>query len=569
MLRYISGISFITLAIIAVRHFASGKISKRIQYAMWILIPVYILISQFLRISICLPEAFKGNDILNGYEVTEAIPANETVTALPVQSRDAVHYHTEASSEVTHISIPLQRERAHISVSGIIKYIKLYLPIAYTVTTAVFAGTVLIYNAGFIFYCKKRRTLLGLDRGIGMTVFRIKNNGAPFLLGNKVYLKEPSDPEDVERFALIHESCHFRHGDWLWSAVRIAVLIINWYNPLIWYAYLLSGRDCELACDEEVLIRIGSDKRTEYGKALISAMAGMQNEKGIGFALTMNGRSKKLMKERLTNIKTANGKQRILPLIAAAVVLIFAVGCSLTDVTEGSSSDTTESSVTTEAPETETRQTETPVTVEEPESNVTQSQNVQLTLPDGHRVIFIAPSVFDDDPVQLSASCSTNVIYMTSNNYYVMMSMVNAIQESGNDCDDVPYNISLECTDLENGSAIKEGEGYELTFEGSFLEIGNRDCDSTGSVDIADNVTFYSVRTDDDSTGRDPSVPELATIFYNDYDRDSLRIEEIPDINEYIANADLRDISIVNDTVISAVATVNDNEITEIYFCEN
>ena len=61
MLRYIIGISFITLVIIIVRAMSDGKILKRHQYAIWLLIPVCMILLPFLNINI---QVAKENDVV-------------------------------------------------------------------------------------------------------------------------------------------------------------------------------------------------------------------------------------------------------------------------------------------------------------------------------------------------------------------------------------------------------------------------------------------------------------------------------------------------------------------------
>ena len=50
MLRYIIGVSVLAAAIMIVRKLADGKILKKHQYAIWLLIPVYMILSPFISI---------------------------------------------------------------------------------------------------------------------------------------------------------------------------------------------------------------------------------------------------------------------------------------------------------------------------------------------------------------------------------------------------------------------------------------------------------------------------------------------------------------------------------------
>ena len=46
-------------------------------------------------------------------------------------------------------------------------------------------------------------------------------------------------------------------------------LCLHWYNPLVWLAFELSGRDMEMSCDEAVLQRLGDGVRADYSACLL------------------------------------------------------------------------------------------------------------------------------------------------------------------------------------------------------------------------------------------------------------------------------------------------------------
>ena len=49
MLRYIIGVSLITIGIIIVRALSNGKVLKKHQYAFWIVIPLYMILAPFIK----------------------------------------------------------------------------------------------------------------------------------------------------------------------------------------------------------------------------------------------------------------------------------------------------------------------------------------------------------------------------------------------------------------------------------------------------------------------------------------------------------------------------------------
>lgn len=93
----------------------------------------------------------------------------------------------------------------------------------------------------------------------------------PFVMGviaPKIYL--PSDtPKAERRFIIAHERHHLHRGDPLWKLLGYLALCVHWFNPLVWLAFFLGGKDMEMSCDEAVLNRLGEDIRADYSQALL------------------------------------------------------------------------------------------------------------------------------------------------------------------------------------------------------------------------------------------------------------------------------------------------------------
>lgn len=51
------------------------------------------------------------------------------------------------------------------------------------------------------------------------------------------------------------------------------LLAVNWFNPVLWAAYVLLGRDMERACDEMVLKNATPSQRAAYSRALVACAA--------------------------------------------------------------------------------------------------------------------------------------------------------------------------------------------------------------------------------------------------------------------------------------------------------
>ena len=84
----------------------------------------------------------------------------------------------------------------------------------------------------------------------------------------RIYL--PSDlPESVRDYVVRHERVHAGRGDHLIRLAAWVALVIHWFDPLVWLAFWLAGRDMEMSCDETVLRQYSRDVRAGYSEALL------------------------------------------------------------------------------------------------------------------------------------------------------------------------------------------------------------------------------------------------------------------------------------------------------------
>ena len=103
-------------------------------------------------------------------------------------------------------------------------------------------------------------------------VYRCGQWGTPFVLGllhPRIYVPEGMDEADLPQ-VLAHERCHIRRGDHAVKPLAFLLLALHWFNPVLWAAYILLGRDMENACDERVLRGLDAPGRAAYSRALVS-----------------------------------------------------------------------------------------------------------------------------------------------------------------------------------------------------------------------------------------------------------------------------------------------------------
>ena len=103
-------------------------------------------------------------------------------------------------------------------------------------------------------------------------VYRCDRWGTPFVLGvfrPRIYVPVGVDEADLPQ-VLAHERCHIRRGDHAVKPLAFLLLAVHWFNPVLWAAYILLGRDMENACDERVLRTLDSAGRAAYSRALVA-----------------------------------------------------------------------------------------------------------------------------------------------------------------------------------------------------------------------------------------------------------------------------------------------------------
>lgn len=126
-------------------------------------------------------------------------------------------------------------------------------------------------------------------------VYRCTDWSTPFVLGvlaPRIYVPETVSEQDFPQ-VLAHERCHIRRWDHVWKPLAFLLLAVNWFNPVLWAAYVLLGRDMERACDEMVLKNATPAQRAAYSRALVSWRRPAENGGGVPAGLWRSGCERK------------------------------------------------------------------------------------------------------------------------------------------------------------------------------------------------------------------------------------------------------------------------------------
>ena len=182
----------------------------------------------------------------------------------------------------------------------------------------------LLYTATSYFsLCRKLRTATILRDN----VYQCVAVDSPFVLGilrPKIYLPYQMEGQDLEH-VVAHEQAHIRRKDHWWKPLGFLLLMIHWFNPLMWLGYILLCRDIELACDEKVISELGSEQRADYTQALVHCSVSRRMIAACPLAFGEVG-----VKDRVRSIM--NYRKPTFWIMVTAVVACVAVAvCFLTD----------------------------------------------------------------------------------------------------------------------------------------------------------------------------------------------------------------------------------------------
>lgn len=327
--------SALILALLALRQLFRRTVSRRMQYALWALVLVRLLVPVNVGtlahnvLSAAAPvqtvvEERLDTPVLYVQDGTERRPAQllpgKESQGEPLsppsdaaQSAPADEYYTVTP---TYRTVTLSEALTYVWYAGM----------------AGVGAWFLFTNLRFARALRKARTPYRVE-GCRYPVYLVSALPSPCLFGvlrPAVYLNEKAlQSPDALRFVLAHEQTHARHLDPLWSLLRGLCLTVYWFDPLVWLAAVLSREDCELACDEGTLRALGADERTAYGKALLALVPVCDKPQNPLLGATTMTSGKRSLKERITRI-AENRQAKAAAVFAAAALAALVCAVSFT-----------------------------------------------------------------------------------------------------------------------------------------------------------------------------------------------------------------------------------------------
>ena len=319
--------SVLILVVAALRYLLRGKISLRLQYALWAIVLLRLLLPvQLGQTPFSVLNAVTEREELRITVTEPFFYIGETPDLAPPVVEDDTLTEAERTAQERQLYLEYLEEMARyatpVSLSTVL----------YGIWLVGAAGTAAVFFVSNLRFARRlRRSSRTTELHCGtLPVYVSPLVETPCLFGllrPAVYVTEDVLADHTALgHVLLHEETHYRHGDHLWAALRGLCLALHWYNPLVWLAASLSRRDSELACDEGTLQRLGEGERTAYGETLIALTCGRCRP--LLAATTMTD-SKGSLRERITLI-ARRPKMAASALLAAVLVMAAAAGCTFT-----------------------------------------------------------------------------------------------------------------------------------------------------------------------------------------------------------------------------------------------
>ena len=303
----------IALAVMAVRLVLRKKASRRALCMLWALVALRLLLPVSLTVESPVSLQAEEAPVSRAYHAMQ-----EARTSVPEEAAPAPAESSGAAAAV----VPTEPAAELVTLRTFARW----LPWIWVIGMGCLAAYMLL---SFIWM----RLTLRRAEHIRDNVYRCTQWSTPFVLGiiaPCIYVPESVSEEDLPQ-VLAHERCHIRRWDHVVKPFAFLLLAVNWFNPVLWAAYVLLGRDMENACDEMALKNADAAQRAAYSRALVSCAAQPKMAAVCPLAF-----GEVAVKERVKNV-LGYKKPAIWAAVMVAVAAVIIGACLLTKPAEDKS----------------------------------------------------------------------------------------------------------------------------------------------------------------------------------------------------------------------------------------
>lgn len=319
--------------ILCIKVLFRNKLTPRWQYMLWIVLMIRLLLPWS-------PDSSYSIYSLLSYSssVSEVIPKNMPATENIVNIESDRKVELESNSKmVTKTSEPEVKVSSEKQTTFSLYKLALYVWLAGVI---VLAATTFLTNRRLYSYIKKQPDItdeqvttvfnrckqsMKMKKAVSLrlagkiaspTVFSFFR---PKVLLSKKHMKVLN--EQQLQYVFYHELAHIKRNDVAVNWIMYSLILLNWFNPILWYAYFCMREDQELACDAYALTFIDKEEQIAYGHTIITLLEHYSYQVP---SLANLSRNKRSLKRRIIMIKKFQKKSYRLSLLGVIVIVAIA-----------------------------------------------------------------------------------------------------------------------------------------------------------------------------------------------------------------------------------------------------
>ncbi len=131
--------------------------------------------------------------------------------------------------------------------------------------------------------------------------------------------------EEEQDLIILHELTHIKRGDMKLNLLLSSLLALHWFNPILYFAFLLARIDREAACDADVLRGASKQKRVTYGHTLLKLESSSRHNMAYVMSYVGLSSSRHGVRYRIQSIISDQGTNKFMKTITIASISLLAL----------------------------------------------------------------------------------------------------------------------------------------------------------------------------------------------------------------------------------------------------
>jgi bla regulator protein BlaR1 len=124
------------------------------------------------------------------------------------------------------------------------------------------------------------------------------------------------------RHIFLHELSHLKRCDILLGWVTALLLVVHWFNPLVWYAFYRMRQDRELACDASALSTMGVGESEKYGMTIVRLLEKFSQARGLPIMAAVS-EDRSNLKRRIAMISQFKKEPFVWSVLAVTLIVVL------------------------------------------------------------------------------------------------------------------------------------------------------------------------------------------------------------------------------------------------------